>query len=307
MLTGIHFLLTYMCVYECDHCFVYSSPESKGTFTMDQIREVLEEARKLGTVEWIFFEGGEPFLFYPVMLEGIRMARGMGFKTGVVTNSYWVTSEEDAELWLKPLKDLGLGNLSVSDDEFHFGDEESPARLTIAAARKLGIPMSQLSIDKPLVKESSTEKGEPIVDGGAQLKGRAVDKLTEGLPKRDFRKFTECNAEELRNPKRVHVDPFGNLHLCQGILVGRAVSPTTPDELTAHPTLAEICQSYEPAAHPIVGPLLKGGPAELARCYGIRPGPAYADACHLCYETRQALRPRYPGLLAPDQVYGEIN
>jgi MoaA/NifB/PqqE/SkfB family radical SAM enzyme len=286
MLTGVHFLLTYMCVYECDHCFVYSSPESKGTFTIDQIKEVLDEARKLGTVEWIFFEGGEPFLFYPIVLEGMRLARDMGFKTGVVT--------KDAELWLKPLKDLGLGNLSVSDDEFHFGDDESPARRTIAAARKLGIPMSQLSIDKPLVKESSTEIGEPVVDGGAQLKGRAVDKLTEGLPKRDFRDFTECNAEELRHPKRVHVDPFGNVHICQGIIMGNMWE--TP--------LEELVKNYDADAHPISGPILRGGPVALSEEYGLEHEDEYTTVCHFCYLMRHKLLDRFPKHLAPHQVYG---
>ena len=33
MLTGIHFLLTYSCTSECDHCFLYCSPNAKGTFT----------------------------------------------------------------------------------------------------------------------------------------------------------------------------------------------------------------------------------------------------------------------------------
>jgi hypothetical protein len=30
----------------------------------------------------------------------------------------------------------------------------------------------------------------------------------------------------------------------------------------------------------------------------------YADACHLCYAARAALRRHYPGILAPDQSYG---
>jgi MoaA/NifB/PqqE/SkfB family radical SAM enzyme len=294
MLTGVHFLLTYMCVYECDHCFVYSSPESQGTFTIDQIKKVLDEARKLGTVEWMFFEGGEPFLFYPVMLEGMRLARDMGFRTGTVTNSYWVTSEKDAELWLKPLKDLGISNLSVSDDEFHFGEDESPAKRTIAAAKKLGIPMSQLTIDKPLVKEGTTGKGEPVVDGGAQLKGRAVDKLTEGLPKRSSEEFTECNAEELRHPKRVHVDPYGNVHICQGIIMGNMWE--TP--------LSELVKNYNAESHPICGPLLRGGPIALAEEHGVEHEDEYITVCHFCYLTRLKLLERFPEYLAPRQVYG---
>jgi MoaA/NifB/PqqE/SkfB family radical SAM enzyme len=61
MLTGIHFLLSYKCDLECDHCFVYSSPRAKGIFILSQIREVFNEIKKIGTIEWIYFEGGEPF------------------------------------------------------------------------------------------------------------------------------------------------------------------------------------------------------------------------------------------------------
>ena len=108
MLQGVHFLLTYMCNFECDHCFVYSGPSAPGTFTLKQIRDVIDEFAKIDTAEWVYFEGGEPFLFYPIMLEGIRIARDKGFKVGVVTNSYFATTEEDAEIWLKPLIELNI-------------------------------------------------------------------------------------------------------------------------------------------------------------------------------------------------------
>ncbi|MEE8454673.1 MAG: hypothetical protein V3R90_07960, partial [Limibaculum sp.] len=60
MLSQIHILLTYRCTFECDHCFLYCGPRAEGTFTRAQIAEVLEQAEELGTIEWIYFEGGEP-------------------------------------------------------------------------------------------------------------------------------------------------------------------------------------------------------------------------------------------------------
>ena len=74
MITGIHFLLSYACNLTCDHCFLYCSPTSKGTMTLKQIKAVLEESKQIGTVQEAYFEGGEPFLFYPIMVEGIRLA-----------------------------------------------------------------------------------------------------------------------------------------------------------------------------------------------------------------------------------------
>ena len=120
-LSSVHVLLTYTCNFECDHCFLYCSPRAKGTFTMAQIRQVLDQAKQLGSVSSIYLEGGEPFLFYPVMVESLRLAGEMGFKTGLVTNCYWATAAEDSELWLRPVVEAGIDDLSVSNDEFHHG------------------------------------------------------------------------------------------------------------------------------------------------------------------------------------------
>jgi hypothetical protein len=298
MLTGIHFLLSYKCDLECDHCFVYSSPQAKGTFTLDQLNKVFRELPKIETIEWIYFEGREPFLFYPLMCEGIKIARDMGFKTGIVTNAYWATSEEDAELWLKPLLDLGLSDVSISDDAFHYEDDKtSPAKHALSAARKLDMPCGSICIDRPTVGEGADKervKGKPVIRGGAMFRGRAVEKLIEGLPRRPWQEFTECPYEDLRNPERVHLDAYGNIHLCQGLSMGNMWQ--TP--------LSETVKHYDADSHPICGPLVNGGPARLVREYGVPHEDKYVDACHMCYLVRRALIDRFPQCLAPRSVYG---
>ena len=127
-----------------------------------------------------------------------------------------------------------------------------------------------------------------------RYRGRAAVELAGKTPHQSWTVYTECPDEDFRSPGRVHVDPFGFLHLCQGITIGNLFD--TP--------LSEICARYDPDAHPIVGPLLAGGPAELARHVGVLPQAEYADACHLCYETRRELRDRYPEFLGPDAMYG---
>ena len=77
-LTGVHLLLTYECNFECDHCFVWSSPRHKGTMSPEQIREILEQSKRLGTVEWIYFEGGEPFLYHAELVEVVQRAHRDG-------------------------------------------------------------------------------------------------------------------------------------------------------------------------------------------------------------------------------------
>jgi hypothetical protein len=298
MLTGIHFLLTYMCNSECDHCFVYSGPNAEGTFTLSQIRKVLDEATKIGTINWIYFEGGEPFLFYPLMLEGIKIARSMGFNVGVVTNAYYATSEEDTELWLEPLCKLEISDLSVSDDSLHYEEKkDNPAKRTLAAAKRLGIPVNSICIEKPTVETSidkEQDKGTPVIGGGAMFRGRAVEKLVEGLPKRGWEEFTECPYEDLKEPERVHLDSYGNVHLCQGLSMGNMWG--TP--------LSILVRNYNADSHPICRPLVKGGPALLAEEYDVEHEDKYVDACHFCYLLRLALIDRFPQYLAPRQVYG---
>ena len=136
-LTGVHVLLSYQCTHECDHCFVWASPRADGIIRLAMLTQVLDQAHEMGTVNQIYFEGGEPFLFYPLMIEGIRQARERGFSTGVVTNCYWATAEHDAALWLEPLRELGVSDLSVSSDAFHAGEDEDPRPgFAVRAARE---------------------------------------------------------------------------------------------------------------------------------------------------------------------------
>ncbi|MFC2083581.1 radical SAM protein [Bacteroidota bacterium] len=298
MLTGVHFLLTYSCNFECDHCFLYSGPNVTGTFTAGQVSQALSEIKKIGTVEWIYFEGGEPFLFYPLMLHGVRLAKEMGFKVGLVTNSYWALSDEDAKLWLQPLADLGISDLSISDDSFHYGEEEdTPPKRALLVAKSIGIDASSICIQKPVVEANpgtDQEKGEPVIGGGAMFKGRAVEKLTPGLPRRSFRGFTECPHEDLVNPSRVHIDSLGNVHLCQGLSMGNMWKTA----------LSDLVKNYDASLHPISGPISKGGPAQLAKEYNVEHEEEYVDGCHFCFLVRRALLERFPGYLAPKQVYG---
>ena len=297
-LSGIHFLLTYRCTFECDHCFLYSGPFSQGTFTLDLLRKVFGEIEKMETVEWIYFEGGEPFLYYPVMLEGLRIARNMGKKTGLVTNAFWATAVEDAGLWLKPISALEVSDLSLSDDEFHGEDsEESTASAALIAASMLGLPVDRICIEKPFVDtmyDEGRDKGAPVIGGSVKMRGRAVEKLAEGLPRRRWEGFTECPYEDLADPKRVHLDAFGNVHLCQGLSMGNMWEIP----------LSVLVKEYDPATHPIAEPLIRGGPAMLSEQYSLPREDTYIDACHFCYLTRKSLIDRYPQYLGPRQVYG---
>ena len=72
-LTGLHLLLTYQCTFECDHCFVWGSPFQTGVMTLKQIGEILHQGEALGSITSIYFEGGEPFLYHPILVKGVEI------------------------------------------------------------------------------------------------------------------------------------------------------------------------------------------------------------------------------------------
>ena len=124
-----------------------------------------------------------------------------------------------------------------------------------------------------------------------------MEKLIQGLPQKDWQCFSACNREELVNPGRVHIDPFGNVHICQGLIIGNVYKSP----------LSQIMKTFEPTKHPIIGPLLDGGPAELARKYDVPHQEQFVDECHFCFLLRKTLIEKFPQHLAPNQVYGLPN
>jgi MoaA/NifB/PqqE/SkfB family radical SAM enzyme len=292
-LSGLHILLTYQCTFECDHCFVWGSPWQRGTLTLDQITEILKQAKDAG-VEWIYFEGGEPFLYYAILIRGVEMAADMGFHVGVVTNGYWAHSLEDAIKWLTPL--TVLEDLSVSSDLYHYSEAASKqAGNVVKAAEHLHIPVGTISVAPPEEVNAAQSHGQIPSGGSAVLyRGRASRNLVPRATLHPYQQFTECPHEDLRDPGRVHLDPLGNLHICQGFVIGNLFEKS----------LKDICEEYAADAHPVCGPLLNGGPLALVEEYQLSHEEGYADACHLCYSARTQLREKLPHVLGPDQAYG---
>ncbi|MFZ2095003.1 MAG: radical SAM protein [Anaerolineales bacterium] len=296
-LDGLHLLITYQCTFECDHCFAWGSPWQSGTMTIETVRSILNQAKEAGFVEWIYFEGGEPFLYYQTMLAGVNEAFELGFKIGIVTNSYWATSEEDALLWLSPLEGK-IQDLTISSDLFHYSEKISQqSKYVSQVAGQLNLPLGVICIEQPENQGISTIGQIPPESASIMYRGRAVEKLVAKTTLYPANLFTNCPHENLIDPGRVHIDPFGNLHICQGISLGNIFNSS----------LKEICDDFDPFNHPIIGPLLDGGPIQLAKRYDVPVSENYADACHLCYETRKVLRNQFPDILMPDQMYGVVS
>ena len=297
-LTNLHILLTYKCPLRCEHCFVFGDQHASDRFAFNQIKTILDESRRIGSVEWVYFEGGEPFLLFPLLLKSVHRARQLGFEVGVVTNGFFARSEEAAVRYLRPLQQLGVARLCVSDDLFHYKSlKETPAKRALSAASKLGLPISRVSITLPgSARFGFAESAEstPHTTLRVMFSGRAVDKLVPGPPTSGEASFNECPHAYFVEPGTAYIDPYGFVQLCHGIALGNAWE--TP--------LSALISQYKADSHPIWGPLMQGGPAELCQVHGIQQTGEYVDACHLCYTARRALLDRFPQYLAPRHVYG---
>ena len=159
------------------------------------------------------------------------------------------------------------------------------------------VAVQPIRIEPPRVVEGTAAgdgKGQPVTGGDVMFRGRAADCLTDGLPIRPCDNFSECPFEDLKDPSRVHVDAYGHVQICQGISIGNLWE--TP--------LSQLMADYRAEEHPVCGPLLRGGPAALARQTEADTAPGYVSECHMCYSVRKSLIERHPQYLAPRQVYG---
>jgi len=278
-LTGVHFLITYGCSAQCDHCFIWGAPGRHSAMTPDQIDDFLAQVAALKTVTGVCGEGGESFTEYGLLLRFLRRATALGLTAGALTNASWATSRAKAEEGVAELMAAGLANLGVSTDQYH--QKSVPVErvdLLLAVCQEAGLAAARMETPPD----------------GVMFRGRAAERLAPSMPTRPAEELASCPHEQLGAPSRVHLDCYGFLHLCQGITLGRL-------------PIADAVGGYDPEAHPIVRLLLNGGPYAVGRYaadLGFEMAPGYVDACHLCYRAREFLRPHFPDLLAPDEMYG---
>lgn len=112
--------VTYQCNIECGHCGPYCGPHEKDWMTVDEIRDLIQQASELGALN-VVFTGGEPTLLgrhLPELLRFIRDETAIA-SSRIVTNGKWANTPERAEHYLKMWQDAGLVELNVSCGEYH--------------------------------------------------------------------------------------------------------------------------------------------------------------------------------------------
>lgn len=270
--------------------------------TLSEVREYLAEAKKAGAT-WVWFFGGEPFLYFDLLASGIEYARQLGLRASTTSNAFWATSEELAVKRLSLLKERGLHWISFSAGPFHC--EYVPLehiRNAISAAQALDILGGVCNCyfverEGNAVVRRSREISARLSEYEMNLQavnftGTAAEVLAQHAPKQPWTNYGECR--KLADSRHlIIIDPYGCVQpgACSGICIGNA----------REKKLSEIIKTYGPQGHPILKVVDEEGPAGLARMamsHGFKP-TEYADECHLCYEARKVLLNHYPEHLGP--------
>lgn len=300
-------LLTYRCNARCEHCFLSCGPSRNGLVTLDELHKYLEDAAGAPYISHFFLEGGEPFLFPRELLQMVAAIKDRGYYLGLLTNGFWAVSDSAAHAALKPVVEAGLDSLGISTDAWHssFVPVERAQR-AVRIADDLGLDADLMvcaggpeGADVSGVLKGLQACGTVVHPSEVVCRGRASTSRLCLTGRHDWQSLTTCPVT-FGGRSRVHLGPFGQIHLCQGLLIGRDAR---------RESLVEIFADFDPEAHPICAALSEGGPAELARLAmrsGFVPEDSYADGCKLCFEARRHLVARFPELLGPAEMYDEV-
>ncbi|MGW8144401.1 MAG: radical SAM protein [Anaerolineales bacterium] len=298
MVTKLHILLTYNCSLRCKHCYIFSDQRARGKISLSQISQILHDGTKIPGIRWVYFGGGEPFTQYPLLLNSVQRARKMGYDVGVETNGYFARTIDTGIRFLKPLAEMGVNDIRISIDRFHYKNpEKSPARKAMHAARKLGLPTTVVRISFP--NEQTIEKKSPGEDCSLDepllmFSGRAVEFLSAGRKTFRSEHFSECPRDDLTSPDRLYIDAYGFVQICPGIAIGNIHKDT----------LKQIIDGFHLHKNFIVRVLDEQGPSGLIQRTNLSSDKRFVDACHCCYTARLALINNCPETLGPPQVYG---
>jgi pyruvate-formate lyase-activating enzyme len=311
-------LMTYRCTLACAHCLFNCGPrQPRRHHTVEQGVRYLRMLRETDRV--IHIAGGEAMMEYETVLAICREASDHGAAPHFIeTNATWCTNTALLRRRLMELRDTGMQGLYISADPFHlaffpvdrylrcyetavelFGEENVMApRATRQELREMQ------AIGRDPERLAEFVRGSP-----PQMVGRAGEELARLLPPRPMAEFggdrlwqgkpegMSCAREfDPDTMWEIHIDPYDNIQTCCGVIVGSG--RVTP--------LPELMDAGFAQGNPIVGALCEEGPAALLRMaepLGYERGE-YVQKCHLCWEVRRFLRPHFPEVLGPDEIYG---
>jgi len=304
----IGIILSYRCHSGCKHCLYNCGPRwEKEPMSTETLREVLEAVTLFPSAPQVHFTGGEPFLHFPLLLEGVRLASELGIPRYVETSGSWCIDLSEAVERFRVLQEAGLQGVLISCSPFH-AESIPPARTTRtlrAAVQVFGSDRVTLYLPEFLevIQLFDTERGTPLshyverfgLEGARRILwqgygiisgGRSGYELGHLAPRYPVETFadTDC-AMDILYAHHSHLDLYGNFisGFCGGLAVGDWHElPQLSDDFRAgrYPPLIEILVERGPY-----------GLCEMAQSrYGYQPlSDGYTGKCHLCVDVRRHL------------------
>jgi hypothetical protein len=305
--TDLGIILSYRCQCACKHCLYNCGPLWSDWMSREALREALLATRTWSHPLQVHFTGGEPFLNFPLLLDGVLMASHLGVPCYVETNAGWCLRGQDVAQKLTALRDAGLGAVLISCSPFHA--ESIPLARTLLAIEKAAEvfghqrvmtymshcvdQIRQFSVHETVPLGRYTERlGLPAArrllwDGYSIIPaGRSGYHLGHLTAKRPASAFREQNCRlEILHAHHSHFDLYGNYisWFCGGLSVG------------PWRELPRVLTDYEAGNFPpIIDTLIASGPYGLlqraSKLEGYQELPdGYAGKCHLCVDVRRHL------------------
>ncbi len=159
-------ITTRQCTAACDHCCIGSSPLATGRIPVERIHGLIDEAKRIPSIERIVFTGGECFLLGRDLDALIAHAHELQLHTRVITNGYWAIDERAARKRISSLRTAGLTEMMLSTGSFH--QSFVPVERIVHAARAAagaGIPVriaievcDQQTFDETVLHEELAEE-----------------------------------------------------------------------------------------------------------------------------------------------------
>jgi hypothetical protein len=311
-------LYTYRCTIACRHCLFNCCPEQPDVHVSHE--DGLEFLRQLhATDRVIHIAGGEALMYYASVLALCRDAQERGIAPHFIeSNAAWCVSDELTRERFTALRSAGVQGMYLSADPYHQTffppiNRFRGYRISVEVFGKQNVAAADVSLEQleqcRRVGQDDTLLTEHVRKGPPKLVGRAGNELAVLLPERRPEDLAKDSLWRWPSPDggcapefdpdkmwEIHVDPYGNVQTCCGIVAGN-VHRTPLPELVArgfHQDNDLVRRVYER------GPF---GLLELAVARGYQPRKGYAQRCHLCWEVRKFLRPRYPDTFGPAEVY----
>jgi hypothetical protein len=273
----------------------------------EMLRQALEAVTLWPQRPQVHLTGGEPFLHFPLLLEGTRVAAQLGITCYVETSGAWCTDEDEAIERFATLREAGLQAVLISCSPFH-AERIPPIRTMRAIRAALSVYGSHRVIVYqpdflPIVQQFDMERVTPLsryeeefgTEGAHRILwqgygiisgGRSGYELGHLVPCAPVESFTRENCTgTLLYAQHSHLDLYGNFisGFCGGLTVG--------DWRDLPEVLADFQSGQYP---PLVEILIERGPYGLFELeqeqYDYQALPeGYTGKCHLCVDVRRHL------------------